>query len=67
MKYIDYVAYPIMLGALYVLFGFVNWERDPSAWPFQHRVLWIVWALIWGYAVRMRILKEQGKAPVWLP
>ena len=67
MKYIDHIAYPIMLATIYVLLGFVNWERDPALWTTEHRILWVVWGLAWGYALRLRIMKEMGKAPVWLP
>ena len=56
-----------MVAAIYVLMGFVNWERDPALWPMEHRILWIVWALAWGFALRLRILKEQGRSPVWMP
>jgi hypothetical protein len=61
MKYIDHVAYPIMVAVIYVLLGFVNWERDPALWTMEHRILWIVWALAWGFALRLRILRENGK------
>lgn len=67
MKYIDYIAFPIMLAVIYVLLGFVNWQSDPALWTPEHRILWVIWALIWGFMLRLRILKEQGKAPVWLP
>ena len=30
MKYIDLVAYPIMILAVYVLFGLTNWQYDPA-------------------------------------
>jgi len=63
-KYIDHIAYPIMLGVIYILIGFVNWDRDPANWSVEHRILWVVWALAWGFALRLRILKEQGK-PTW--
>jgi hypothetical protein len=61
MKYIDHVAYPIMLATIYVLLGFVNWESNPALWTVEHRILWIVWALAWGFALRLRILRENGK------
>ena len=67
MKYIDYTAYPIMVAVIYALLGFVNWQSDPSLWTPEHRILWIIWALAWGFMLRLRILKEPGKAPVWLP
>jgi hypothetical protein len=61
MKYIDHIAYPIMLAAIYVLFGFVNWDINPANWTMEHRILWVVWALAWGFALRLRILRENGK------
>jgi len=61
MKYIDYIAYPIMLAVIYVLLGFVNWESNPALWTMEYRILWIVWALAWGFALRLRILRENGK------
>jgi hypothetical protein len=67
MKYIDHIAYPIMVAVIYALMGFVNWEHDPEFWSWNCRVLWITWALAWGFALRLRILKEQGRSPVWMP
>jgi hypothetical protein len=67
MKYIDHIAYPIMVLAIYILMGFVNWDRDPANWTLEHRILWIVWALAWGFALRLRILREQGRYPAWMP
>jgi hypothetical protein len=61
MKYIDHIAYPIMLAAIYVLLGFVNWDSNPANWTMEHRILWVVWALAWGFALRLRILRENGK------
>jgi hypothetical protein len=61
MKYIDHIAYPIMLAVIYVLLGFVNWESNPALWTMEYRILWIVWALAWGFALRLRILRENGK------
>jgi hypothetical protein len=55
-----------MLGVIYILIGFVNWDRDPANWSVEHRILWVVWGLAWGFALRLRILKEQGK-PTWTP
>ena len=66
MKYIDHIAYPIMLAAIYVLFGFVNWDSNPANWTIEHRILWVVWALAWGFALRLRILRENGKQ-TWMP
>ena len=62
MKYIDHIAYPIMIAVIYVLLGFVNWDRDPANWTMEHRALWVVWALAWGFALRLRILRENGRA-----
>lgn len=57
-KYIDLLGYPVMLGIVYVLLGFVNWEKDPGLWDFQFRVIWITWGLAWGWALSLRI-KEK--------
>lgn len=56
MKYIDLIAYPIMLAAVYVLVGFVQWDKDPANWTVDMRFLWVLWGLIWGFALRMRIV-----------
>jgi hypothetical protein len=61
MKYIDHIAYPIMLAVIYVLIGFVNWDSNPANWTMEHRILWVVWALAWGFALRLRILRENGQ------
>lgn len=55
MKYIDLIAYPLMLGAVYVLLGFVEWDRNPATWPEKSRILWVVWSLCWGLALQLRI------------
>jgi hypothetical protein len=65
MKYIDLIAYPIMLTAVYVLLGFVNWSSNPENWTIEYRILWVVWALAWGFALRLRILREQGRYHKW--
>ena len=57
--YIDHIAYPIMLAVTYVLIGFVNWDSNPGNWGMDHRILWVVWGLAWGFALRLRI---QGKS-----
>ena len=61
MKYIDHIAYPIMICVIYVLMGLVNWDRNPENWTLEHRILWIVWGLAWGFALRLRILREEGR------
>jgi hypothetical protein len=55
MKYIDHVAYPIMLAAIYVLVGFVKWDSNPANWNEVDRIIWVGWGLAWGFALRMRI------------
>jgi hypothetical protein len=57
MKYIDLIAYPIMLAVVYVLFGFVNWNKDPEFWSHADRIIWIIWGLGWGWALQVRINK----------
>ena len=58
MKYIDLIAYPIMLAVVYVLFGFVNWNSDPQMWSYADRCVWIAWGLGWGFALQLRINKK---------
>ena len=65
MKYIDHIAYPIMMLVIYVLVGIVNWDSNPANWAMEHRILWVVWGLAWGFALRIRILNEQGKNTFW--
>ena len=55
MKYIDLIAYPIMIGVVYILFGFMNWNRDPELWSHADRCVWVVWGLVWGWALQTRI------------
>ena len=59
MKYIDLIAYPIMLAAVYVLLGMVNWNRDPETWAYADRVLWIIWGLAWGFGLQLRINRSK--------
>jgi hypothetical protein len=59
MKYIDMIAYPIALAFVYVLFGFINWNRDPGQWLFEFRFLWVMWGAAWGYALSLRIKGEM--------
>lgn len=54
-KYIDLIAHPIMLGAVYVLLGFINWSSDPGMWPWSDRVIWVCWGLAWGWMLQSRI------------
>jgi hypothetical protein len=65
MKYIDHIAYPIMMLVIYVLVGIVNWDSNPANWAMEHRILWVVWGLAWGFALRIRILNEQGRNTFW--
>lgn len=61
MKYIDLIAYPIMLAVVYVLIGFLNWNSNPETWVIEHRGIWILWGSAWGYALQCRI-KRGGTA-----
>jgi hypothetical protein len=61
VKYIDLIAYPIMLAAVYVLIGLANWNRDPEFWQYADRSVWVIWGLAWGYALQCRI-KRGGAA-----
>lgn len=58
--YIDHIAYPIMMAVTYCLMGFVNWNSNPGEWPMEHRILWVVWGLAWGFALRLRIGRDDG-------
>lgn len=60
MKYLDLIAYPIMIGVVYVLFGLVKWDRDPAVWKDIDRGIWVLWGLAWGYALQRRI-KRGGE------
>lgn len=55
MKYIDLIAYPIMLAVVYVLVGFLNWNYNPQYWNLELRGIWILWGLAWGFALQLRI------------
>ena len=61
MKYIDLIAYPIMLVVVYVLLGLAHWDRDPATWEIADRCIWIAWGLAWGWALQCRI-KRGGEA-----
>ena len=60
-KYLDLIAYPIMLAAVYVLIGLANWNRNPEFWQYADRCIWVIWGLAWGYALQRRI-KHGGIA-----
>jgi hypothetical protein len=55
MKYIDLIAYPLAMLVVYILIGFLNWDKDPANWEQAARGLWIIWGLIWGWAFQRRI------------
>ena len=54
-NFIDLIAYPSMILVTYVLFGFLNWERDPNLWSYGDRMVCLAWGLTWGWAFQMRI------------
>lgn len=62
MKYIDLIAYPLMMAVVYVFIGFLNWDKDPQNWEQATRAVWIIWGLCWGYAMQCRIARggEHG-------
>jgi len=62
MKYIDHIAYPIMIATVYVLISFINWDFDPDYWDYPDRVIWVCWGMVWGWALQQRINKEERKA-----
>lgn len=55
MKYIDLIAYPIMMGVIYILFGVANWNHDPETWTYIDRCIWVAWGIVWGYGLQCRI------------
>lgn len=61
MKYVDLIAYPIMLAVVYVLIGLTQWNKDPEFWQLGERCVWIAWGLAWGYALQCRI--KRGGTP----
>ena len=58
-KYIDLLAYPIAMGVVYVMLGFVSWDKDPGTWTIEFRTVWILWGLAWGLALQFRIKREE--------
>lgn len=57
MKYIDLIAYPIMLGVVYVIFGLINWNSNPEFWTSADRCVWLLWSLAWGWGMQCRIAR----------
>lgn len=57
-RYLDLIAYPIAMFVVYVFLGLMTWNRDPGNWSDPSRILWIIWGLAWGEALRMRIKKD---------
>jgi hypothetical protein len=66
-KLIDLTAYPIMYLAVYVLMGFINWNRDPETWSLAARITWIIWGTVWGMALQYRFNYDLKKAPQCSP
>lgn len=58
-KYIDLIAYPLAMIVVYVLVGFVNWDKDPGTWQVGDRMVWVIWGLAWGLALQFRIRSSQ--------
>jgi hypothetical protein len=61
MKYLDLIAYPLSMLAVYILIGFLNWNHNPEYWDQAARGLWILWGLLWGWAFQCRI--QRGGTP----
>lgn len=59
--YIDLIAFPIALAAVYVLLGFMRWDSNPANWELADRCIWVMWGLAWGWALQCRI-KRGGTA-----
>lgn len=61
-QYLDLIAYPAMYLAVYVLMGFIIWERNPEYWSIPARVIWIVWGTAWAMALQYRLNYDFKKA-----
>ena len=61
MKYIDLIAYPIMIAVVYVLVGMALWNSNPADWKEVDREFWIIAGLLWGWALQCRIKKTDKK------
>jgi len=57
-KYKDLIAYPLMLGVVYILISMIHWDRDPFTWAQPMRFIWVIWGLSWGFMLRQRIKKD---------
>lgn len=57
MKYIDLIAYPLAMLAVYIFIGLMNWSADPATWEQAARALWVMWGLAWGWALQGRIAR----------
>lgn len=65
MKYIEFIAFPLMTLVVYFFMGFIQWDRDPGNWSWNARCLWIIWAMVWGVILQIRLkldrLKQEGE------
>jgi hypothetical protein len=58
MKYHDFWAYPLGLAFVYCLVALAMWQTNPGDWNDAARILWIIWSVAWGEALRIRIRKD---------
>jgi hypothetical protein len=61
MKYIEFIAYPIMTLVVYFFMGLVYWDRDPGNWTWNARALWVIWTMCWGLALQYRLKLDRMK------
>lgn len=57
-RYFDLIAYPLALLVVYALIALGSWDRDPGQWKVEARILWIIWSMAWGEALRIRFKKD---------
>jgi hypothetical protein len=57
-QYRDFYAYPLGLAFVYCLVALAMWKSNPGDWNDAARILWIIWAVAWGEALRVRIRKD---------
>lgn len=62
MKYIEFIAYPIMTLVVYFFVGLVYWDSNPGNWPWNARAVWVIWAMIWGLCLQYRIKIDRTNA-----
>jgi hypothetical protein len=46
-----------MIAVVYTLLGFIQWDKDPANWTRDFRFLWVLWGIVWGFALQCRIAR----------